>query len=231
VLDAVRAAAPVALHGVALDVGSTDPLDAAYLDALAALVRRVEPAIVSDHLCWTGVGGVRLHDLLPLPMNDDTVRHVAARVRRVQDRLGRRIALENVSAYVRCAGDALPEWDFVAAVAEEADCDLLLDVNNVFVNAHDHGFDAAAYLDALPPACVVQMHLAGHSRDGPLLVDTHDHPVCDGVWALYAHAVRRFGRVPTSIEWDDAIPPFETLVAEAAHARAILDAAAPADAA
>jgi uncharacterized protein len=224
VLDAVRSHAPVVLHGVSLNIGSADPLDRAYLDALAALARRVEPSWHSDHLCWTGVGGVNLHDLIPLPYNEETVQHVAARVRRIQDRLGRRIALENVSSYFRWTTDAMPEWAFLNAVAKEADCGILLDINNVYVSAHNHGFDAVRYLDAIPPERVFQLHLAGHSEQGPLLIDTHDHPVCDEVWELFAHAVRRLGPVSTLIEWDDHIPPFERLEEEAARARAILEA-------
>ena len=227
VLGAVRSHAPVVLHGVSLNIGSADPLDEGYLAALAALVRRVEPAWVSDHLCWTGVEGVNLHDLVPLPYRDETVRHVAARIRRVQERLGRRIALENVSSYFAWHADAMPEWEFLAAVADEADCGILLDVNNVYVSAHNHGFDPLRYLDAIPPERVFQLHLAGHSESGALLIDTHDHPVRDEVWELLAHAVQHLGPVSTLIEWDDRIPPFERLEEEAARARAILHAALP----
>jgi uncharacterized protein (UPF0276 family) len=227
ILDAVRARVPLVLHGVSLNVGSVDPLDLAYLDDLAALAARVAPAWVSDHLCWTGVDGVHLHDLVPLPRTEAVVRHVADRVRRVQERLGRRIALENVSSYVGYAADAMPEWTFLAAVAEEADCGILLDVNNVFVSAHNHGFDAAVYLDAIPAERVFQIHLAGHDSTGPLLVDTHDHPVREEVWTLYARTVRRLGPVSTLIEWDDHLPSFAVLEAEAARARAILHAECP----
>jgi hypothetical protein len=223
VLDEVRALAPVVLHGVSLNVGSVDPLDASYLDALEALAARVEPCWVSDHLCWTGVDGRNLHDLLPLPYTEEVVEHVAERVRRVQERLGRRIALENVSSYVEHTASRLTEWEFLGAVAERADCGILLDVNNVFVSAHNHGFDARVYLDALDPARVFQIHLAGHSVEGPLLVDTHDHPVCDEVWSLYAHALRRLGPVSTLIEWDGSLPEFGRLCEEAARARRILE--------
>jgi hypothetical protein len=225
-LRQVRECRPLVLHGVSLNIGSADPLDRRYLDELAALARRYEPAWMSDHLCWTGVAGRNLHDLVPLPYTAEAVRHVAARVRRVQDRLGRRIALENVSSYLTYAADQLDEWDFLVAVAEEADCGILLDVNNVFVSAHNHGFDARRYLDAIPPERVFQVHLAGHSEQGPLLIDTHDHPVRDEVWELFEHAVRRLGRVSTLIEWDDHIPPFAQLEAEAGRARAILERAA-----
>jgi uncharacterized protein len=223
IVEDVRALAPLALHGVSLNVGSTDPLDLGYLDALAALARRVEATVVSDHLCWTGVRGRNSHDLLPLPHTEEALRHVAARVRAVQERLGRRIALENVSSYVRFAGDELSEWEFLAAVAEAADCEILLDVNNVFVNAWNHGFDADAYLDAMPPGRVAQIHLAGHSESGALLIDTHDHPIRAEVLALYERALRRLGPVATLVEWDDRLPSYEALEAEAGRVRAVLE--------
>jgi uncharacterized protein (UPF0276 family) len=225
VLGEVRAHAPLVLHGVSLNLGSTDPLDATYLRELAALVARFEPAWVSDHLCWTGVGGENLHDLLPLPLTEECVRHVAARIARVQDQLGRRIAIENVSSYAAFRADAMPEWEFLAAVCESADCGLLLDVNNVFVSAHNHGFDADSYIDAVPAERVFQIHLAGHSVNGGLLIDTHDHAVCDEVLALYARALRRLGPVSTLIEWDDRIPEFDSLVQEVERARAVAAAA------
>jgi hypothetical protein len=222
VLEAVREIAPVVLHGVSLNIGSVDPVDTRYLDELSALARRVEPAWISDHLCWTAVDRIQLHDLVPLPRTEEVVRHVAARVRSVQEYLGRRIALENAASYFAYGADAMSEWEFLTAVAEEADCGVLLDLNNVFVSAHNHGFDATRYVDAIPAERVFQIHLAGHSRDGPLWVDTHDHPVSEEVWALYAHALRRLGPVSTLIEWDDGIPPFDVLEAEAARARGIL---------
>ena len=223
ILAELRARRPVALHGVSLNVGSADPLDLAYLDELAALVARVEPAWISDHLCWTGVGGQSLHDLLPLPHCDAVVRHVAARIARVQERLGRRIAVENVSSYARFASDEMSEWEFLVAVAEAADCGILLDVNNVFVNACNHGFDAREYLAAIPPERVFQIHLAGHSLAGPLRIDTHDAPVCEEVWELFAFALARTGPVSTSIEWDDRIPPLAELESIGARARALID--------
>jgi hypothetical protein len=222
-LDAVRCHAPVVLHGVSLNVGSTDPLDEDYLDALDALAQRTDPAWISDHLCWTGVAGRNLHDLVPLPYCDESAQHVAERVARVQDRLGRRIALENVSSYLSYKADVVPEWEFLIDIAERADCGILLDVNNVFVSAHNHGFDAATYLLAIPPERVFEIHLAGHSESGPLLIDTHDHPVCDEVWDLYELAIRHTGAVSTLIEWDDRLPSFDELVAEADRARAILE--------
>jgi uncharacterized protein len=223
ILSEVRALAPVALHGVSLNIGSVDPIDEEYLNGLAALCARCEPSWVSDHLCWTGVGGSNLHDLLPLPHAEDVVRHVAERVLRVQDRLRRRIALENVSTYARFSADAMTEWEFLTAVAEAADCGILLDVNNVFVNACNHGFDARAFLDAIPGERVFQIHLAGHSVEGALRIDTHDALVCDEVWELYAHALARLGPVSTLIEWDERIPPLATLETEAARARALLE--------
>jgi hypothetical protein len=222
VLDAVRERFPLALHGVSLNIGSSDPLDPGYLDRLDALVKRTRPAIVSDHLCWTAVDGRSLHDLLPLPRTEGAVRHVAERVARVQDRLGRRIALENVSTYVAFQADEMPEWEFLSRVCELADCGILLDVNNVFVSAHNHGFDAEAYLDAIPAHRVVQIHLAGPSSSGALLIDTHDHPVRPEVWELYARVIERIGPVSTLIEWDDKIPSLAELAAEAGRAREIV---------
>jgi hypothetical protein len=225
IVEALRAHVPLALHGVSLNLGSADPLDREYLGELDALVRRVEPPWHSDHLCWTGVGGRNLHDLVPLPQTEEALRHVAARVRAVQDRLGRRIALENVSSYVRFAEEGMSEWEFLAGVAEEADCGILLDVNNVFVNAWNHGFDARDYLEAIPPERVFEIHLAGHVESGPLRIDTHDQRVCDEVLALYAHAIRRLGPVSTLVEWDDRLPSWDALEAEAARVRAVLERA------
>jgi hypothetical protein len=223
ILDAVRELAPLAMHGVSLNIGSSDPLDSDYLDELARLADRVRPGWISDHLCWTGVEQRNLHDLLPLPYTDDVIRHVAGRVRRVQERLGRRIALENVSSYLSYIDDEMSEWAFLLAIAEEADCGLLLDVNNVFVSAHNHGFDAADYIDSIPAERVFQIHLAGHSHSGKLLIDTHDHPVTDAVWALYERAIERLGPVSTLIEWDDRIPSYARLLEEVHKARAVLD--------
>jgi uncharacterized protein (UPF0276 family) len=222
ILGEMRERRPLVLHGVSLDLGASDPLRDDYLDSLAALAERFQPAWLSDHLCWTAHGDAHLHDLLPLPHTEEAVRHVAARVREVQQRLGRRIAIENVSSYVRFAGDALREGEFLAAVAREADCGILLDLNNLFVNAHNHGDDADAAVDALDPQRVFQIHLAGPSENGALLIDTHDHPVRDEVWALYERALAKLGPVSTLIEWDDAIPPWERVVAEAARAREIV---------
>ena len=221
VLERVRAEAPVALHGVSLAVGSTEPLDEDYLAALAALAQRIEPAWVSDHLCWGRFGNHYAHDLLPLPYTEEALAHVVERVRRVQDRLGRRLVLENVSSYVAFRHSTMPEWTFLAAVAAAADCGILLDVNNIYVSAVNHGFSPVAYLDGLPPERICEIHLAGHSDHGTHLLDTHDQSVPPPVWDLYRLAVRRFGRVPTLVEWDDRIPPFADLLAESARARAI----------
>ena len=222
VLGQVRESFPLVLHGVSLNIGSADPLDRDYLDELAALARRCEPAWLSDHLCWTGVRGHNLHDLLPLPYTEDVLAYVGERVQRVQERLGRRIALENPSSYFAYRADAMSEAEFLARLSERADCGILLDVNNVFVSAHNHGFDAEHYLAQIPRERVFQIHLAGHSVEGALRIDTHDHAVCDEVWALFESAVRRIGPVSTLIEWDDKIPELEVLVAEAARAREIL---------
>ncbi|MEQ9557875.1 MAG: DUF692 domain-containing protein [Rhodospirillales bacterium] len=218
-LMAVRERRPMAMHGVSLSIGAPDPFDDEYLEGLKALADLVEPAVVSDHLCWTGAHGVNLHDLLPLPLTEETLDHVAARVGRVQDALGRRIALENASTYVTFTADTLSEWDFLAELTRRADCDLLLDVNNVYVSAFNHGFDPADYLAAIPKDRVRQIHLAGHEHNGDHIVDTHDAPVADPVWDLYRAAVVRFGAVPTMIERDADIPPFRDLVDELDRAR------------
>lgn len=219
-LDRIRARYPVVMHGVSLSIAGTDALDEDYLRAVEALADRVEPAWISDHLCWTGVGGTNLHDLLPIPFTSRALAHVAERVSRVQERLRRPLLLENVSSYARFAGDQMTEWEFLAALVKRSGCELLLDVNNVYVNAVNHGFDAWRYINGLPRAAVRQIHLAGHTRDGEYLVDTHDAPVCDAVWELYEHSVACFGPVPAMIERDDHIPPLAELVAELDTARA-----------
>jgi uncharacterized protein (UPF0276 family) len=222
----VRRDRPVVLHGVSLSIGSTEPLDQRYLDGLAALARDIEPAWISDHLCWGTAHGYNAHDLLPLPYTEATLAHVAARVQAVQERLGRRILLENPSSYLAFRESSLPEAEFLAELSRRADCGILLDVNNVFVSAHNQGFDARAYLAAIPAERVGQIHLAGHSADGELLIDTHDAPVRDQVWALYADAVRRFGPRATMIEWDAHVPAFDVLVGELDRAREVAAGAA-----
>lgn len=219
VLDAIRERYPVAMHGVSLNIGSVAGPDTAYVKRLAALAQRVQPLWISDHLCWTGVHGRQLHDLLPLPCTDEALRVVVRNVRQVQDMLGRRLLLENVSSYVAFTASTLHEAQFLKAVCEEADCLLLLDLNNVFVSAVNHGFDARAYLQVLPAERIQQMHLAGHTDHGDHLVDTHDHPVADPVWALYRETVARLGPVATMIERDDHIPPLPELLAELDIAR------------
>jgi len=221
ILEAIRTRYPVALHGVALSIGSTDPLDARYLERLKVLVDRIEPAAVSDHLCWSGVEGDHLHDLLPLPCTEEAVRHVAERVQQVQSVLGRRILLENISTYVAYEHSTMPEWEFLTAVAERSGCGILLDLNNVYVNAYNHEFDPSAYLTHIPGDLVGQFHLAGHTDCGTYLFDTHSAQVTEAVWALYVEALRRWGPVSTMIEWDEDIPSFARLAEEAEKARGI----------
>lgn len=220
-LERLRRDYPMVMHGVSLSIGSADPLDLHYLRALADLAARVEPGWVSDHLCWTGVGGRNLHDLLPLPCTEMTLRHVLPRIAQVQDVLGRPLVLENVSSYVRFAGDDIDEAGFIAELCRRSGCLLLLDVNNVYVGSRNHGYDARAYLDRMPAEHVVQIHLAGHEDLGDFVIDTHDHAIRDEVWALYAHALQRIGFRPTMIERDDHIPPLPELLEELELARRV----------
>ena len=212
---------PIAMHGVSLSIGSSDPLNLDYLRDLKALADRVEPAFISDHLCWTGIAGNNLHDLMPIPYTEEAIRHVVDRVRQVQDYLGRQILLENVSSYVTFAQSAMSEWEFLRAIAEQSDCHILLDINNIFVSASNHGFEPIEYLEGIPVKRVRQFHLAGHENRGDIIIDTHDAPVIDPVWDLYAKACERFGPVSTMIERDDNIPPLEELLVELDHARQI----------
>jgi uncharacterized protein (UPF0276 family) len=221
VLEKVRGEVPVVLHGVSLAIGSVDPIPERYLEGLADLVRRIEPALVSDHLCWGTHRGQYLHDLLPLPYTEEALAHVTRRVEQVQERLGRPLLLENPSAYVSYKDSTMSEWEFLAELTRRSGCGLLLDVNNVYVSARNFGFDPLDYLRGLPVDRVGYVHLAGHSDRGTYLFDSHDHAVPAPVWDLYREAVRRFGRVPTLVEWDDAIPPLEELVAESRRAAAI----------
>jgi uncharacterized protein (UPF0276 family) len=229
IVEAVRRDYPLALHGVGLSIGSVDPLSERYLERLSTLVSRIEPSLVTDHLCWTGVDGRSLFDLLPLPYTEEALAHVVARVRRVQDFLGRRILLENPSTYIAYRASMMPEHEFLAAVAEQADCGILLDVNNVYVSATNHGFDPRAYIDAIPVERVGQLHLAGYTDTGSYLFDTHSAPVSDAVWDLYAHTVRRFGSVSTLVEWDAEIPPLTRLCEEVDRARRAAAAATASD--
>lgn len=209
------------MHGVSMSLASTDPLDFDYLRSLKELARRVEPAWISDHLCWTGVHGINLHDLLPTPYTREALDHVVQRIARIQDYLGRRLVVENVSSYVTFAESEMDEWTFIREMAERADCELLVDVNNVFVSSFNHDFDRAEFLRSVPVDRVVQFHLAGHSEGDALKFDTHDQPICEEVWELYAEACRIFGSVSTMIERDDNFPPFDELVAELDRAREI----------
>lgn len=220
-LDRIRADYPVVMHGVSLSIGSVDPLDFEYLKDLKALANRVEPMWISDHLCWTGFARHNIHDLLPLPYTREAVDHVATRVRQVQDFLDRRILIENVSSYVSFDQSEMTEWEFLREIAEQADCLLLFDVNNVYVSGFNHGFDPHEYVDALPGERIQQIHLAGHSNLGTHIIDTHDAPVIDEVWNLYKYAIEAFGPIATMIERDDHIPELEVLVAELDQARAI----------
>jgi uncharacterized protein (UPF0276 family) len=221
VLEEIRRRYPVALHGVALSIGSADPLDKGYLDRLAALVKRIDPVIVSDHLCWSGVDGEALHDLLPLPFTEEAINYIAARVREVQDKLGRAILLENVSTYVTYKHSVMPEWEFLSEVARRSGCGVLLDLNNVYVNSVNHQFDASEYVCRIPARIVAQFHLGGHTDMGDFLFDTHSAEVIDPVWKLYQEALARFGPVSTLIEWDESIPDLSKLIAEADKARVI----------
>ncbi len=217
----IRERFPVAMHGVSLSIGSTAPLDREYLRQLKALAERVQPAWISDHLCWTGVAGRNTHDLLPLPYTEEALDNVVERVRTVQDFLGRRILLENVSSYVAFRDSRMSEWQFLGEIAQRADCLILLDVNNIYVSAVNHEYDPLEYLQAVPAARVQQIHLAGHENHGDYLVDTHDAEVPDPVWQLYTAALRRCGPLSTMIERDDHIPPLAELVAELDVARAL----------
>jgi uncharacterized protein len=221
----IRERYPLVLHGVSMSIGSTQPLDRNYLAQLRALAARVEPQWISDHLCWTGVAGRNMHDLLPLPYTEEALSNVVERVRTVQDILGRRILLENVSSYVTYRDSEIPEWEFLREIVQRADCLLLLDVNNIYVSSVNHEFDPRDYLQAIPVERVQQIHLAGHENHGDYLIDTHDHPVPDPVWELYDVAVRRFGSVSTMIERDANIPPLEELCAELDAARRLAERA------
>jgi len=223
----IRERYPLSLHGVGLSLGSTDALSREHLEKLRRTIVRFEPALVSEHLSWSSVGGRFANDLLPLPYTEEALRHASARIAEVQDFLGRQILIENVSSYLKFGASALPEWEFVAGVAAESACGILLDINNIYVAAHNHRFDCRDYLQGIPRGPVQELHLAGHSRidlDGEaLLVDTHGAPVCEAVWGLYRDALRRFGALPTLIEWDTDIPAFPVLQAEADTADAHRD--------
>ncbi len=226
-LDKVRADYPLCLHGVGLSLGSADPLDQEHLARLKALIERCEPGLVSEHLAWCSVDGRYLNDLLPVPYTEEVLTHLVERVERVQDRLGRRILIENVSSYLEYRRSTIPEWEFLAVLARRAGCGILLDINNIYVSARNHGFDPRAYLYAIPAGLVEELHLAGHTvkslEHGEILIDSHNRPVAAEVWTLYAAAVERFGPRPTLIEWDTELPPLPVLLGEAAKADRILE--------
>lgn len=227
-LARIREHYALSLHGVGLSIGSTDPLDRAHLRELSRLIRDFEPMLVSEHLSWSSAGGRFLNDLLPLPYTEEALAHMVARVREVQETLGRRILIENVSSYLQFSSSTLKEWEFVAALTRQSGCGILLDLNNVYVSAMNHGFDPLTYLNAIPPDSVLEIHLAGHTvnRVGSreIRIDTHGSQVCEPVWGLYGYALERFGQVPTLIEWDTDVPSLDVLTAEAAKADRIAEA-------
>jgi len=220
-LEAIAERYPIVMHGVSMSIGSTDPLDMDYLKSLKKLANDVQPKWISDHICWTSIHGQNSHDLLPLPYTLETVKHVAERVKQVQDFLGRRILLENVSSYLSYNNSEMDEWEFLSQVAEEADCLILLDINNIYVSARNHHFEPLDFLNKIDPRRVQQFHLAGHSDFGDHVIDTHDHDVPDAVWQLYKEALKRFGAVSTMIERDDNIPEFPELYDELQIAKKI----------
>ena len=225
-LDAIAEHYPIVMHGVSLSIGSTDPLHREYLRQLRELRDRVKARWVSDHLCWTGVAGRNSHDLLPMPYTEEALAHVVSRVKQVQDHLGAPLALENPSTYAELSGASMREWEFLGRLSELSDCAILLDVNNVYVSAHNHGFDALTYLDAMPFERVVQLHVAGHTDHGTHIIDSHIGPVVDPVWELLAVAHRRARGVPILLEWDAEIPAFEAVHREALRAREFIGGAA-----
>lgn len=223
ILEQIRAHYPVALHGVALSIGSVDPLNERYLQRLKTLAERIDPAIVSDHLCWSGAGGEQLHDLLPLPFTEESIAHVVTRVLKVQDFLKRSILLENVSTYVTYQHSVIPEWEFLSEVARRSGCGILLDLNNIYVNSKNHGFDPYTYLSNIQGEKIGQFHLAGHTDMGTYLFDTHSTPVIEPVWDLYRHAIRQWGQISTLLEWDENIPDWPRLMEERTRAKTIYD--------
>ena len=224
-LDKIRAHYPMVMHGVSLSLGSSDPIDFDYLRQLSALVARVEPMWISDHLCWTGVNGINAHDLLPIPYTRQAVAHLVTRIQQIQDFLGRPILIENVSSYLSYKQSEMTEWEFIAELVQRAGCYILLDVNNVYVSSINHQFDPLDYIQAMPAERVAQIHLAGHANHGDYIIDTHDAPVIQPVWDLYAATIQHLGPVSTMIERDDNMPPLAELLAEVNEARRISAAA------
>ncbi|MDJ0880344.1 MAG: DUF692 domain-containing protein [Gammaproteobacteria bacterium] len=220
-LDKIRQDYPMVMHGVSMSIGSTDPLNMEYLQQLKNLIDRVEPIWFSDHLCWTGVDHKNMHDLLPLPYTEEAVNHIADRIGQVQDFIGRQMLIENLSSYITYTTDAMTEWEFLSAVCEKADCNILLDVNNIYVSSYNHHFDPLEYLKGVPAERVWQHHLAGHENNGNLIIDTHDHPIIDPVWDLYDKTAALLGPVSTMIERDGNIPPLADVIAELNRAREI----------
>jgi uncharacterized protein (UPF0276 family) len=225
VLDQVAERYPVVLHGVSMSIGGTDPLDFEYLAKLKKLAGRVNARWVSDHLCWTGVMGKNTHDLLPVPTNEAALQHITERVRVVSDYLERPLVLENPSTYVAFHESTMTEWDFLRQLTEQSGCYLLLDVNNIYVSAFNHGFDPRTYIDGIPADRVVQIHLAGHTKYDTYIIDTHTGHVIDEVWSLYDYTIRRMGEISTMVEWDQDIPDFDTVRAEAMKAAQYLEVA------
>ena len=220
-LDQIRQHYPMVMHGVSLSVGSTEPLNKKYLKDLKALCERIDPPWFSDHLCWTGVHGKNMHDLLPLPYTKQSIDHVADNIKQIQDTMGKPMLIEHVSSYITYKDSVMSEWDFYRQIVEKADCGILLDVNNIFVSGFNHSFDPLDYLDNIPVERVCQIHLAGHFNRGDIIIDTHDHPIIDEVWELYGEALKRCGRVSTMIERDDNIPPLDELLQELNTAKQI----------
>ncbi|MEJ2360672.1 MAG: DUF692 domain-containing protein [Gammaproteobacteria bacterium] len=223
ILEEVRQSYPISMHGVGLSLGSVDPLNQWHLDKLKMLNERYQPGLISEHLCWNSIDQRYLNDLLPLPYTQEAINHIVPRIQQVQEYIGRQILIENLSSYLQFNESCMPEWDFVSEVARRSGCGILLDINNIYVNASNHHFDPDTYLKAIPVELVGEMHLAGHIRENGYLLDTHSAPVCDAVWQLYRRAVARFGPTPTLIEWDCDIPPLPRLLQEAAKAQHILD--------
>jgi len=218
-LDKIREHYPMVMHGVSMSIAGTDPLDQDYLKKLKILMNRVKPAWISDHCCWTGVNGKNMHDLLPIPYTEEALNHIATRIQHVQEYLGQRIAIENVSSYISYKNSDFTEWEFLSALSQKADCLLLLDINNIYVNSFNHGFDPHDFISGIPIDRVQQFHLAGHTNKGDVILDTHDAPIIENVWTLFEVALKRFGKVSTLIERDDRFPPFAELLDELAQVR------------